>query len=73
MPSVININSLSGASPFDVYTCDTGYTTCVYVATITSGEIPYQFLVPSIQQSMNPIGLKVIDNTGCIIEQNLIV
>jgi hypothetical protein len=73
MPSVININLLNGASPFDVYTCDTGYTTCVYVATITSGEIPYQFVVPSIQQSMNPIGLKVIDNTGCIIEQNLIV
>lgn len=64
---------MNGASPFDVYTCDTGYTTCVYVATITSGEIPYQFVVPSIQQSMNPIGLKVIDNTGCIIEQNLIV
>lgn len=73
MPSVINIYLLNGASPFDVYTCDTGYTTCVYVATITSGEIPYQFVVPSIQQSMNPIGLKVIDNTGCIIEQNLIV
>jgi hypothetical protein len=73
MPSVININFLNGASPFDVYTCDTGYTTCVYVATITSGEIPYQFVVPSIQQGMGSIGLKIVDNTECIIEQNLIL
>jgi hypothetical protein len=73
MPSVININFLNGASPFDVYTCDTGYTTCVYVATITSDEIPYQFVVPSIQQGMGSIGLKIVDNTECIIEQNLIL
>lgn len=73
MPSVININLLSGSSPFDVYTCDTGYTTCIYVATITSGDIPYQFVVPSIQQGMSSIGLKIVDNTECIIEQNLIL
>jgi hypothetical protein len=71
MPTQIKINTLSGLSPFDVYTCDTGYTSCIYVATITSGQIPYIFTIPFIQEGMNPIGLKVMDSANCIIEENL--
>ena len=62
MPTQIQITNLGGSSPFDVYTCDTGYTTCVYVSTITSGQVPYTFDLPFIQEGMNPIGLRVIDN-----------
>jgi hypothetical protein len=71
MPTQITINTLAGLSPFDIYTCDTGYTTCVYVSTITSGQIPYIFILPFIQEGMNPIGLRVVDNSNCIIEENL--
>jgi hypothetical protein len=71
MPTQITINTLSGLSPFDVYTCDTGYTSCIYVSTITSGQIPYTFTIPFIQEGMNPIGLEVIDNANCIIRENL--
>ena len=56
MPTEIKITNLGGSSPFDVYTCDTGYTTCVYVSTITPAQLPYYFQLPFIQEGMNPIG-----------------
>jgi hypothetical protein len=71
MPTQITINTLTGLPPFDVYTCDTGYTTCVYVSTIGFGQIPYAFMLPFIQEGMNPIGLRVIDSANCIIDENL--
>ena len=71
MPTQITISSLSGFSPFDVYTCDTGYTNCVYISTITSGQVPYSFDLPFIQEGMSEIGLKVIDTNNCIIEENI--
>ena len=73
MPTEITISTLNGSSPFDVYTCDTTYTTCVYVSTITSGQIPYTFNLPFIQEGMNPVGLKVVDNTGCVIETDIVL
>lgn len=73
MPTDIKITSLSGSSPFDVYTCDTGYTTCVYVSTIVIGQLPYEFQIPFVQEGMNPVGLKVVDNDGCVIEQILTI
>lgn len=71
MPTEIQITNLGGASPFDVYTCDINYTTCIYVTTITPTQLPYTFQVPFIQEGMTPIGLKIVDNTGCIIEENI--
>ena len=73
MPTEIQITNLGGSSPFDVYTCDTGYTTCIYVSTIVPAQLPYQFQLPFIQEGMNPIGLKIVDNTGCIVQENLII
>ncbi len=73
MPTQIEITNLGGSSPFDVFTCDTGYTTCVYVSTITSSQLPYEFQLPFIQEGMNPIGLRVVDNTGCIVQENIIL
>ena len=73
MPTEIKISNLGGSSPFDVYTCDTGYTTCVYVSTITPAQLPYFFQLPFIQEGMNPIGLQVVDNTGCIVQEVLTI
>jgi hypothetical protein len=73
MPTQITISTLSGSSPFDVYTCDTGYTTCIYISTITSGQVPYSFDLPFIQEGMASVGVKVVDNTGCIIESNIVI
>jgi hypothetical protein len=71
MPTQITISSLSGLSPFDVYTCDTEYTNCIYISTITSGQVPYSFDLPFIQEGTVEIGLKVVDTNGCIIEENI--
>jgi hypothetical protein len=71
MPTQITISTLSGANPFDVYSCDTGYTSCIYISTITSGQVPYSFNLPSIQEGMGSVGIKVVDNIGCIIDESL--
>jgi hypothetical protein len=71
MPTQITISTLSGASPFDVYTCDTGYTSCIYIATITTSQVPYSFNLPFIQEGMSPFAVKVVDSNNCVVEQNL--
>lgn len=73
MPTQIIISSVSGSSPFDVYTCDTGYTNCVYINTITSLQIPFTFLLPPMMEGMYSVGIKLIDNNDCIIQENLII
>jgi hypothetical protein len=35
--------------------------------------VPYTFDLPFIQEGMNPIGLRVIDNGGCIIDENITI
>lgn len=72
MPTQITISTLTGAQPFDVYSCDTGYTNCIYISTITSSQVPYSFDLPFIQEGMAEIGLKVIDSNNCIIELNVV-
>ena len=73
MPTQITISTLSGASPFDVYSCDTGYTNCIYIATITSGQVPYSFDLPYIQEGMSSVGIKSVDNNNCIAESNVVI
>lgn len=71
MPTQITISTLTGAQPFDVYSCDTGYTNCIYISTINSSQVPYNFTLPFIQEGMNGVGVKVVDNNDCIINQNI--
>ena len=69
MPTQITINSLSGASPYDIYLCDNPISTCVYIT--TTSTLPYVFDVPSIMESQTSFNLKMIDNNGCEVTQNL--
>lgn len=69
MPIEITISSISGTSPFDVYICDDPITTCVYVNTITSA--PYAFNVPSILDGQSSFFIRVVDDNGCTVEENL--
>jgi hypothetical protein len=73
MPTQITISTLTGAQPFDVYSCDDTYNNCIYVATITSGQVPYNFDLPFIQEGMSSVGIKVVDNNGCIEESNVVI
>ena len=54
MPTNITLSSVFGASPFDVYVCDTGFTACIYVDTVNFGDIPYTFDIPPIYSTLLP-------------------
>ena len=71
MSKQITITSITGIPSYDVYVCDTGYTTCVYVATINSGDLPYPFMIPSIFSSLTNFVVKVIDDNDCVIIENI--
>jgi hypothetical protein len=71
MDTNITITSITGISPYDVYVCDTGYTTCVYVSTINSGDLPYSIMIPSIFSSFTDFVVKVIDDNDCVITENI--
>ena len=71
MGTNITISSITGITPYDVYVCDTGYTTCIYVSTINSGNLPYSFMIPSIFSSLTDFVVKVIDDNDCTIIENI--
>jgi len=73
MPIDITINNISGSTPFDVYVCDTGMTSCVYVSTINSGDLPYTFGVPIIYANSTEFNLRVIDDNECQINEILTI
>ena len=71
MTTNILINDISGASPFNLYLCDPSNITCIYIDTISSSSLPYEFVVPVIMETQSSFNLKVVDNNGCIFYQNL--
>ena len=71
MPTNININNISGATPFNVYLCDEFNITCVYIDTVPSSSLPYVFQVPSIMEGQISFNIKVVDNNGCISVSNI--
>ena len=73
MPTDITINNISGSTPFDVYVCDTGYTSCIYVSTISSGDFPYTFEIPQVYSSLTDFIVKVVDNNDCVVTDTVTV
>ena len=67
----ILINDISGASPFNIYLCDPSNITCIYIDTIPSSSLPYNFVVPVIMGSQSSFSLKVVDSNSCVFYQNL--
>jgi hypothetical protein len=69
MATEITINDIIGASPYDVYICDSSQITCVYISTITT--TPYIFNVPVLLEGQSSYVLKIIDDNNCSITQTL--
>ena len=65
----VTVNNITGSTPFQVYICDDPINTCAYVNTISS--FPYVFQIPQILEGQASYNLKIIDNNGCIIIENL--
>jgi hypothetical protein len=73
MPTNININNISGATPFNLYLCDQTNVTCIYIDTIPSSSLPYNFQVPVILENNPSYNLKVVDNNGCTSILNIVI
>ena len=60
----------SGTSPYDVFLCDTGYTSCFLIS--GSCQIPPTVVVDTDYFFPNYyyVGLKLVDTNGCIFTQN---
>jgi hypothetical protein len=71
MPTNININNITGATPFNIYLCNSSNTSCIYINTIPSSSLPYNFQVPSVMEGELSYKLKVIDNSSCVFYQDV--
>jgi hypothetical protein len=65
MSCQIQINSISGTSPFDIYMCDIGLAQCVYIQTETSPTYPITITPPATLVGVTSFILKIIDANGC--------
>lgn len=61
----VDINSITGQSPYDVYICQTGGTDCYYMTRINT--IPYSFKIPAPYNNSYSYMLKIIDGNGSTI------
>lgn len=73
MPTNITLTSVSGLSPFHIYVCDTGFTSCIYVNTVTPIDIPYQVGIPPLFLSLSNVVVKVVDSNDCEIKQTVLI
>lgn len=63
MAKQININTITGVPPYDIYVCQIDGTGCIYINTISS--TPYSFIIPSPYDTADNFTLKVTDANGC--------
>jgi hypothetical protein len=63
----VNINDITGSTPYQVFICQTGNTGCFFVSEITDNDLPYVFDIPAPYNNSDSYLLKIIDNFGCII------
>jgi hypothetical protein len=61
----VNISSITGTSPYDIYICQPAGTNCFYITTISSTS--YVFDIPAPYDTSTSYMLKIIDNNGCVI------
>ena len=61
----VTINSITGASPYDVYICQSNGSGCFYITTVSA--VPYEFDIPEPYNTSTSYMLKIVDNNNCII------
>jgi hypothetical protein len=71
MPTNITLTTVSGSSPFHIYVCDTGFTACIYVDTVTPIDIPYQIQIPPLFTSLPNVVINVKDSNDCSLNQTV--
>ena len=61
----IQINSISGTSPFNIYMCDLGLAQCIFLQTETSPTYPIILNPPATLIGATSFIVKIIDANGC--------
>jgi hypothetical protein len=61
----VNIESVQGVSPYNVYLCNPNGEGCFYISTITSA--PYSFIIPPPKDTLNEYMLVLKDANARII------
>ena len=70
MPITVNIQSVTGNTPVEIFVCDIGGSSCTYVATV--GVFPYQFVVDGTYATSDFI-VKIVDTADCVDELPILI
>jgi len=65
MPVQVNINGITGQSPFDIYVCQPDGLGCFYMTTTSNTSL--SFTIPTPYDESQSYMVKVIDSNDCII------
>jgi hypothetical protein len=65
MPNIIQLTSVSGLSPYDIYVCDITDTYCFLVYSATTIPPLFSFIVPPPLDNVTSLLLKMVDMNGC--------
>jgi hypothetical protein len=67
----VNINGITGQSPYDIYVCQSSINDCIYINTISGTT--YSFDLPKPMDNSLQYIIKVIDNNGRVITKTTAV
>ena len=73
MPTDITLNSITGQQPYDIYVCDLGLSTCIYIDTINNSSIPYTFQIPTVYSNLDSLVVRVVDDNDCLLNENIVI
>ena len=65
----ITVTNFIGLAPFDVYLCDPGFNSCIWITQST--YVPVVFTVPSPYDLNTSFGVRIIDSNNCTVDQVL--
>lgn len=66
----IDIYTITGQSPYNIYVCDDDtYSGCVWVG--NTSTVPYKFLLPYPYNKSCNVFVKIIDNNNCVMTETL--
>lgn len=67
----VNINAITGQSPYNIFICQADTDNCIYIDRIS--EIPYNFEIPAPYNTLTEYKIKIIDGNNSIITGNATV
>jgi len=67
----VNINAITGQSPYNIFICQSDGNNCIYID--KTDVIPFQFEIPTPYNTLMEYKIKIIDGNGSTITGNAAV